>query len=209
MIPYCILASASPRRRELMTQAGFSFGVMPGKKEEQLPPAPPEEAVKALSRQKAEEIADRISAGERTPLEPVSVGAPFFIIGADTIVAWADQILGKPKSEEDAFRTLSMLSGHTHQVYTGVTVLSCQKDVDSIRVKTRIQFAEKTDVSVYPMTEDEIRSYIATKDCMDKAGSYGIQGPFAIHIREIAGDYCNVVGLPIARLYQEIRRLPY
>lgn len=206
MIPYCVLASASPRRRELLTQAGFSFCVMPAKGEEQFCGTRPEEAVGELSRQKAEEIAQRLMAGESQPLEGLPVGSPFLIIGADTIVAWNDTILGKPKSEDDAFHTLSMLSGHTHQVYTGVTILSCQKNAASITEQERITFAEKTEVAVYPMTEGEIRSYIATKDCMDKAGSYGIQGPFAVHIKGIVGDYYNVVGLPIARLYQEIRR---
>lgn len=207
MIPYSILASASPRRRELMTQAGFSFGVMPGKKEEQICQTHPSGVVKELSRQKAEEIAGRLQAGERDVLHPVSVGAPFFIIGADTIVSHRAAILGKPKHEADAFRTLSLLSGCTHQVYTGVTVLSCLRLEDSIAVKDAVTFAEKTDVAVCSMTEEEIRSYIATKDGMDKAGAYGIQGSFAIHIRGINGDYYNVVGLPISRLYREIKGL--
>ena len=209
MIPYCILASASPRRRELLDQAGFSFGVMPAKKEEQTRQTLPEEIVKELSRQKADEIAERLRAGEQDVLQPVVCGSPFLIIGADTIVASADSILGKPKNEEDAFHILSLLQGHTHQVYTGVAILACEKKEPSITVTKTVTFAEKTDVTVCPMTEDEIRSYIRTKDCMDKAGGYGIQGPFAIHIKGIQGDYYNVVGLPIARLYQEVKQMGF
>ena len=209
MIPYCILASASPRRRELLDQAGFSFGVMPAKKEEQTRQTLPEEIVKELSRQKADEIAERLRAGEQDVLQPVVCGSPFLIIGADTIVASADSILGKPKNEEDAFHILSLLQGHTHQVYTGVAILACEKKEPSITVTKTDTFAEKTDVTVCPMTEDEIRSYIRTKDCMDKAGGYGIQGPFAIHIKGIQGDYYNVVGLPIARLYQEVKQMGF
>ena len=207
MIPYCILASASPRRKELLEQAGFSFGVMPAKKEEQICQILPEEIVKELSRQKADEIAERLRAGEQDVLQPVVCGSPFLIIGADTIVASADSILGKPKNEEDAFHILSLLQGHTHQVYTGVAILACEKKGTSISVIKTITFAEKTDVTVCPMTEDEICSYIHTQDCMDKAGAYGIQGPFAIHIKGIQGDYYNVVGLPISRLYQEAKQI--
>ena len=209
MIPYCILASASPRRRELLDQAGFSFGVMPAKKEEQTRQTLPEEIVKELSRQKAGEIAERLAAGEQAILKPVRSDSPFLIIGADTIVTRTDSILGKPKNEEDAVRILSLLQGHPHQVYTGVTILACEKKEPSITVTKTVTFAEKTDVTVCPMTEDEIRSYIRTKDCMDKAGGYGIQGPFAIHIKGIQGDYYNVVGLPIARLYQEVKQMGF
>ena len=192
-----------------MDQAGFSFGVMPAKKEEQTRQTLPEEIVKELSRQKADEIAERLRAGEQDVLQPVVCGSPFLIIGADTIVASADSILGKPKNEEDAFHILSLLQGHTHQVYTGVAILACEKKEPSITVTKTVTFAEKTDVTVCPMTEDEIRSYIRTKDCMDKAGGYGIQGPFAIHIKGIQGDYYNVVGLPIARLYQEVKQMGF
>lgn len=209
MIPYSILASASPRRRELLAQAGFSFGILPAQNDEQTTQTLPKEVVKELSCKKAEEIAKRLNGGEQDLLAPVSPSSPFLIIGADTIVTFAEAILGKPKDEEDAFGILSLLQGHTHQVYTGVTILVCERKEASVTVSKTVTFAEKTDVTVCPMTEEEIRAYIRTKDCMDKAGAYGIQGPFAIHIKGICGDYYNVVGLPISRLYQEVKRLGF
>lgn len=207
--PYCILASASPRRRELLARAGFSFSVMPSKGEEHIGHTSPEDTVKELSLQKASEIAARIGEGERECLAFLPASCPFLIIGADTVVSLDGVILGKPKDHADAIRTLSHLQGRTHQVYTGVTILSCIYPPDTSRpiVQKTVVFAEKTDVTLYPMSKEEICRYAATNDCLDKAGSYGIQGPFAIHVKEIRGDYCNVVGLPIARLYQEIRRL--
>ena len=125
------------------------------------------------------------------------------VIGADTVVAYENQILGKPKDEEDARRMLSMLSGKTNSVYTGVTFVFIDKDGRT----GEHCFYEKTDVSMYTLTEEEIDRYISSGDPMDKAGSYGIQGRFAIHIKGIHGDYNNVVGLPVARLYQELRKL--
>lgn len=205
MIPYTVLASASPRRKELLTQAGFSFCIMPAKNEEDIHQTPPEDIVKELSLQKAEEVATRLSKEEHPFLSSLSSASPFLIIGADTIVSHKGRILGKPKTERDAFQTLSLLQGNTHQVYTSVTLISCQNTETSIVKKKTYTFVEKTDVTVFPMTEQEIFSYIETKDCMDKAGSYGIQGPFAIYIKGIKGDYYNVVGLPISRLYQEIK----
>jgi MAF protein len=125
------------------------------------------------------------------------------VIGADTVVAYENQILGKPKDEEDARRMLLMLSGKTHSVYTGVTFVFIDKDGRT----GEHCFYEKTDVSMHTLTEEEIDRYISSGDPMDKAGSYGIQGRFAIHIKGIHGDYNNVVGLPVARLYQELRKL--
>ena len=125
------------------------------------------------------------------------------VIGADTVVAYENQILGKPKDEEDARHMLTMLSGKTHSVYTGVTFVFIDKEGQT----GEHCFFEKTDVCMYPLKEEEIDRYIQSGDPMDKAGSYGIQGRFAIHIKEIRGDYNNVVGLPVARLYQELQKL--
>lgn len=188
-----ILASASPRRKELMEQAGFSFIVCPSCGEETITKTAPAEIVEELSLQKAEEIAKtyKNDAPDHT-----------LIIGADTIVALDGMVMGKPKDEEDAFRMLLKLQNNIHQVYTGVTLIYFENG--GIKQKS---FSERTDVSVYPMSEAEIRSYITTKEPMDKAGSYGIQGLFAIYIEKINGDYNNVVGLPIARLYHEIKNL--
>lgn len=185
-----ILASQSPRRRELLNQVGFEYEVEPSQVEEKITRKEPWEIVKELSRQKAEDIFRKH--------EKESV----LIIGADTIVAFQDIILGKPHSEKEAFEMLKMLQGNTHQVYTGVTFF--WNESEEINSHT---FYEETQVTFYPMTEQEILDYIKTGDCMDKAGAYGIQTSFGVHIKEIQGDYNNVVGLPIARLYQEMKEL--
>lgn len=177
-----ILASASPRRKELLSQIGITFEIIKAEKEEHITSSIPTEVVKELSMQKAKEVAAKCDGS--------------IIIGADTIVAMEGQILGKPKDRADAMRMLRLLQGKKHQVITGVTVLLGS-------TKTR-SFAEVTDVSLYPMTDAQIERYIATKEPMDKAGAYGIQGRFAAYVRGIEGDYNNVVGLPIGRLYQEV-----
>ncbi len=182
-----VLASASPRRREILAQAGLIFEIIPSKKEEVVTKTKPEQVVMELSAQKAEDVFEQ-SDKKQNPL----------VIGSDTIVAYGDQILGKPKDEADAFRMLKMLQGNKHQVYTGVTVITAQEQVT---------FFECTHVNVYPMNDDEIRAYIATGEPMDKAGAYGIQGKFARYVRGIEGDYLNVVGLPLARLCQELEKL--
>ena len=183
-----ILASASPRRRELLGKIGMEFDVLPAKGEEVITKTLPWEVVEELSFQKAKEIAELQS-------------EECIVIGSDTIVAKGEEIMGKPKNEEDAFRMLSEISGNCHQVYTGVTLIRTGSEPKVIT------FAEKTDVYLYEMSEREILDYIASGDCLDKAGSYGIQGDFAIHVKGIAGDYYNVVGLPIGKVYQELKQL--
>ena len=123
------------------------------------------------------------------------------IIGADTIVVLDEEILGKPADEEDAVRMLTRLQGREHRVYTGVAVLDFGPDGE----KTVINYPVGTKVYVNAMTEDEIRVYVATKDPLDKAGAYGIQGRFAAYIDRIDGDYYNVVGLPVSRVYRTLR----
>lgn len=125
--------------------------------------------------------------------------APCYVIGADTIVAFENRILGKPKDSADAVRMVSMLQGNTHQVYTGVTLIEVCSD-GSLHEKS---FYEETNVHVCQMTKDEIASYVATGEPLDKAGAYGIQGTFSIYVSGIEGDYFNVVGLPVSRLYHE------
>ena len=181
-----ILASASPRRRELLTQAGFSFEVKVSDADEIITEKEPDKIVKELALVKACAVA----ASETEAL----------IIGADTIVTVDGKILGKPRDAEEAFSMLSMLQGRTHQVYTGVALITKEEGLQKSHV-----FSEKTDVHMYPMTEQEIREYIATGEPLDKAGAYGIQGRAAVYIRKIEGDYNNVVGLPISRLYQELK----
>ena len=177
-----ILASASPRRKELLSQIGVTFEIIKAEKEEHITSSIPTEVVKELSMQKAKEVAAKCDGS--------------IIIGADTIVAMEGQILGKPKDRADAMRMLRLLQGKKHQVITGVTVL--------LGSTKTLSFAEVTDVSLYPMTDAQIERYIATGEPMDKAGAYGIQGRFAAYVRGIEGDYNNVVGLPIGRLYQEV-----
>lgn len=182
-----ILASGSPRRKELMTQAGFAFTVQSAKAEERTTKTLPWEIVCELSRQKALEIA---SSAKKT----------CYVVGADTIVAFEGRILGKPRDTEDAIAMITMLQGRTHQVYTGVTLAEVQED-GSLRERT---FFEQTNVHVCPMTPEEVRSYVSTGEPMDKAGGYGIQGAFSVYVSGIEGDYYNVVGLPVSRLYHEM-----
>ena len=197
-----ILASASPRRKELLEQIGMEFTICPAKGEEIITKTVPHEVVEELARQKAEEVAAGILAYNEAHPDLVTP-QDCLVIGADTVVAYAGRILGKPKDEDDAAGMLGMLQGHTHHVYTGVALVFV--DVSG-RVGERI-FHEETEVTMYPMSQKEISDYIATGEPMDKAGAYGIQGRCAMHIQKIAGDYNNVVGLPVARLYQELKSL--
>ncbi|HKM03171.1 MAG TPA: Maf family protein [Lachnospiraceae bacterium] len=190
-----ILASASPRRKELLEQIGVTFTIIPSKQEEVITSKEPTEIVKELSLQKAMEVAEVITKGKESPHEIVSI-----IIGADTIVAYGNRIMGKPKNENEAKEMLTLLQGNMHQVYTGVTVVIDKKFVT---------FCEKTDVVMYPMSDQQVNEYIKSREPMDKAGAYAIQGKCAMYVKEIHGDYNNVVGLPIARLCQEIEKLGY
>lgn len=191
-----ILASASPRRRELLTQMGLEFDVCPSRKEEVITKETPAEAVMELAEQKAAEIAEL--AAREQPEEEI------LVIGADTVVVKDHQILGKPGDEEEAVRMLHRLSGDTHQVYTGVCLIFLAGEERTEKV-----FYEATDVCFYPMSDQEILDYVRTGDPMDKAGAYGIQGLCGKYIRGIRGDYNNVVGLPIARLYREMKESGY
>lgn len=185
-----ILASASPRRQELLTQIGLPFEVCPSEWEEVTDKELPEEVVQELSYHKAMEVYERNVTEEGT-----------VVIGADTIVACGGQILGKPGNRERAEEMLGKLQGGTHQVYTGVAFVWKEKG----RTESA-GFYECTDVRIFPMTEEEIRCYVETGEPMDKAGAYGIQGGFAAFIQGICGDYNNVVGLPVGRVYQELKK---
>ncbi|MBT9767650.1 Maf family protein [Anaerotignum faecicola] len=183
-----ILASASPRRKELLEKIGLPFTVQPAKGEERITQKSPAAVVMELSRQKAEEIA-------------AAQTEDCIIIGADTVVARGDKIMGKPKDAADAKQMLRSIADDCHQVYTGVTLIRTGAHPQSVT------FQEKTDVFLYPISDAELDAYIASGDPMDKAGAYGIQGDFAIYVKRIAGDYYNVVGLPIGRVYQELKRM--
>ena len=123
------------------------------------------------------------------------------VLGADTVVAYKNQILGKPRDETDAKRMLELLSGSTHSVFTGVTWITICQDRREIH-----SFVEETKVTMYPMKEHQILSYIRTREPMDKAGAYAIQGKCALYIQGIQGDYYNVVGLPLARIFHEMEQ---
>ena len=195
-----ILASASPRRIQLLEQIGLSAKVHPSTLPEVVSSANPREVVKQLSCQKAEDIAAKIRDGriEWKEDEDTAGAGDWAVIGADTVVAVDDQILGKPKSHEEAYGMIHSLQGRMHQVYTGVTVVTSEKTVT---------FVEKTEVEVAPMTKQEIRSYADSAEPMDKAGGYGIQGLFGRYVSGIHGDYNNIVGLPVAHLYQVLKEL--
>ncbi len=181
-----ILASASPRRKELLQQIGWDFQIQVSDIEEIITKKIPHEIVEELSYQKAMHVREQI----------INEDEDFCIIGADTIVASGERILGKPESKEKAIEMLGILQNNSHYVYTGVTLCYGKNEVHT--------FYEATKVSFYPMNEKEIEEYVATGEPMDKAGAYGIQGFGAKYIRQIVGDYNNVVGLPVGRLYQEI-----
>ena len=168
--------------------AGIPFQVVISDIEETLEPGcTPEQAVVELAKKKAGAVARMAGYDKR------------MIIAADTVVSFQGEIFGKPKDEEDASRMLHLLSGKTHQVFTGV----CLQDSKGIAVS----FFERTDVTFYPLTDQEITGYIATGEPMDKAGAYGIQGKGALLVKEIQGDFYNVMGLPIARLARVLSKL--
>lgn len=175
-----ILASQSPRRRELLERMGLTeFEIRPAAGEETASPdLSPAQLVEELSRQKAREIS-------------LTAEADDVIIAADTVVAADGRVLGKPHSKEDARDMLRFLSGRVHTVYTGVTVR---------RGERALTQHEATDVVFRPLTEAEIDAYLATGEPMDKAGAYGIQGRGCVLVEGIRGDYYNVMGLPVCRL---------
>ena len=213
-----ILASASPRRRELLSQIGLTFQTVSANVEEKTRSEKPWEMVEELSALKAravlEELLKRRPGGEDEPGVSVCdapgqnkaadfLSAPFVVIGADTVVAFGERVMGKPADRQDAVAMLTLLQGQTHQVYTGVTLLFVD-GADGAAAPRRVTFHEKTDVTMYPMSRQEIEAYVDTGEPMDKAGAYGIQGRCAAFVRGICGDYNNVVGLPVGRVYQEL-----
>ncbi len=172
-----------------MAQIGIPFTVLTSDADESVTETDPDAVCRELAFRKAEAVREHLICDGQG-------NEDLLIIGADTIVVQDGEILGKPKDAEDAARMLRLLSGREHFVWTGVSVLDMRGGV-------RVSFAEKTDVYVSPLTEEDIKFYIATGEPFDKAGSYGIQGIFARYIEKIDGDYNNVVGLPVGRLWRE------
>lgn len=189
-----ILASASPRRRELLAQIGLEFRVLVSDVEEVVTKTHPAEVVEELSKQKAEAVLESVVLEADAQQE-------LLVIGADTVVAYGNPILGKPTDRANAKEMLQMLQGAMHEVYTGVTLYH---RTAAGEVECKI-FHEVTKVEFYPMSDAEIETYVFSGDCDDKAGAYGIQGFCARYIKGIEGDYNNVVGLPVGRLYQEAK----
>ena len=181
-----VLASASPRRKELISLICEGVEIRPAECDETLPEGiGARDAVEYLSKIK-NDAARKLSAENE------------MVISVDTVVAVDDKILGKPVDKSDARRMISLLNGRTHQVYTGVTI-SFENNV--------ITFSEKTDVTFFQLTNEEIESYISTSEPYDKAGAYGIQGKASLLVSGINGDYFNVVGLPVARLNRAFKEL--
>jgi septum formation protein len=182
-----ILASASPRREQLLNQIGLVFSVVPSKVIEDFSLAlPPEAFTEHWAREKAKYVA------EDNP--------DTMVVGADTIVVLNGKILGKPKNELDSFSMLQSLSGHTHEVITGMSFLKVDSGID-------FTFNQRTYVSFKTLSDSDIRYYIDNYNPFDKAGSYGIQDWFSIHIRQIKGCYFNVMGLPLSSFYSHYSRL--
>ena len=182
-----ILASASPRRKELLTQIGVKFEIMISDKETDIDSSNPVKACEKQAMQKALDIEEKAA---------LKYKEDYIIIAADTIVALEDTILGKPKDKEDARLMLERISGKKHKVYTAVCVFNS-------RLKTHKSFVEETAVEVAELSKEDIDFYLSDDEAYDKAGAYAIQGLFSRYIVGIEGDYYNVMGLPVGRVYRE------
>jgi nucleoside triphosphate pyrophosphatase len=181
-----ILASSSPRRRELLASIGIAFDVVPSDvPEERQAGEAPEEYVARLSREKA------LAVASKHPSQ--------WIIAADTTVLLGDQLLEKPADDADAERMLSLIAGRTHVVYSGVTLQHLDRKYHDTRVA-------ETEVRMLPLSSQDIRWYVGTKEPMDKAGAYAVQGIGSMFIDSVHGSYTNVVGLPLAMLFQMLRK---
>jgi septum formation protein len=180
-----ILASSSPRRKQLLEMANLCFDILASEIDEQIQEnQSPEQIVQSLAYQKAKAVQ--------------TIHSDAYVIGADTVVVYNGNILGKPKTEQEAANMLRMLSGNSHDVLTGVAILAPEKET---------VFVERTTVTFWDLTDEEIFEYIATGEPMDKAGAYGIQGRAALFVKRIEGDYFSVVGLPLSRTVRELKRL--
>lgn len=186
-----ILASGSPRRKELLLQIGIVPEIIVSHVEEKITSDIPAEVVMSLAEQKAVDVAKEMPDGT-------------VILGSDTVVAADGKILGKPKSHEEAYEMIRRLAGRSHQVYTGVCLVKKGPEGEA---DTVVSFYDETDVNVSPMTEKEIREYADSEEPMDKAGSYAVQGFFARYIDGLKGSYANVMGLPVHLVYQELKKL--
>ena len=186
-----ILASGSPRRKELLLQIGIVPEIIVSHVEEKITSVVPAEVVMSLAEQKAVDVAKNMPEGK-------------VILGSDTVVAADGKILGKPKSHEEAYEMIRSLVGRSHQVYTGVCIV---KKGAADGKDTVVSFYDETDVQVSGMTEAEIREYADSEEPMDKAGAYAVQGFFARYIEGLRGSYANVMGLPVHLVYRKLKEL--
>lgn len=208
-----ILASESPRRKNIMEIMGIPFVAMASDVLEEIKGAgkeyEPSEIVQGLARLKAEDINSKFSSNILNNIQnnkEAAVDEGYIIIGADTMVFYKGQALGKPKNKSEAIRMLELIEGDTHEVYTGVYIIIRSNEMHNITDTnyTSLSFAVSTKVKLMPLTRQQIEDYVATGESNDKAGAYGIQGRFGIFIQEIVGDYYNVVGFPIAAIYENL-----
>lgn len=184
-----ILASQSPRRREILQNLGFSFRVITSEADEHCEERDPRRYVEALALRKGQAVYDKL-------LREGGLDKDTVILAADTVVAARGEILGKPRDRDDADRMLRLLSGTTHHVISGIALLSLQNTAVS---------SEVTGVRFSPLTESDIALYVASDEPYDKAGAYAIQGMASLWIEGLEGDYFNVVGLPVKRLHDMLR----
>lgn len=183
--PRLVLASSSVNLRQILERAGIAFDWIASNADETAAGLSPEALVLELSKRKLEAVLPRCA-------------PPDVVVAADTVASIGGEILGKPHDAAEASRFLHLLSGRTHVVYTGVSIAFAGK---------RAAFCETTDVTFYPLSEQEIDTYVASGEPFGKAGAYGIQGPAVLFVERICGDYNNIFGLPAARLMREIRAL--
>ena len=189
-----ILASASPRRRELLEDLGFELEILPADIDEtRLDGEHPRDLVQRLAHEKAWHV-----------LETNGLDADDYLLAADTIVWMGEEALGKPADDEDARNMLRELSGKTHHVSTGVSLLHRGAEGATVR---EASFVETTDVSFHELTEAQVAAYVRSGECADKAGAYAIQGTGRLLVSGIRGDYANVVGLPVCRVVREMALL--
>ena len=187
-----ILASGSPRRKELLTKIYKTFEIITSDADENINSSHPGEIVEELAHRKARAVYDELESEQ---------GEEYLIIGADTIVYYDGEVLGKPADEEEAKSMISMLSERTHQVYTGVCLIAKTGGKEQ-----EIRFHDVTNVTFSTIDRFDIEEYVRSGGPMDKAGAYGIQDNFAKHVKKIDGDYNNVVGLPVAKIYDILKK---
>ena len=185
-----ILASKSPRRKELLENAGFDIRILVSDADENIEEDNPTELVKKLSYIKAKAVFDEISK---------KIEEDYIVLGADTVVYAHGEILGKPKDKEDARRMVKMYSGDVHSVYTGFSLITGSGKVYTDYCETKVY--------VYELSDEEIEEYISTDEPYDKAGAYGIQGLFGKYVEKIEGDYNNVVGLPVSKIVHTLKKI--